>query len=418
MQAEEMEDVQRFTERARRWVVQNIPPLDPSNQIGSDGEDQPEQIARARQLQRAIFDAGLAGIRYPQDYGGMGLTREHQLAWRGLMEDRDVAFMSAFKVSQAIVGPTLLDCGTEEQRKLHVPAILRGEEFWVQFLSEPSAGSDLASLLTRADRVDDSYLINGTKIWSTAADTADFAMVLARTDFDVAKHKGLSMFILPVHNVGVTIRPIQLSTGQADFCEEFLDDVLVPAENLVGQENDGWNVVMSLFQHERNMVGGNSLNDFEAPGVGDNAVRTEEQMVALARGVGKSNDPHTRQLIGEALVLDRLADHTIDRVNALVRKGGLPPAGASILKLMRSLSKYRIKELAVEIGGTEAVMKGADHEIGQHGHLWLVARAGSISGGTNEMQRNAISERVLGLPRDPPADANLTFRQALGQRRT
>jgi alkylation response protein AidB-like acyl-CoA dehydrogenase len=323
----------------------------------------------------------------------------------------------SFKVTHAIMGPTLLDFGTEEQKTRHIPAMLRGDELWVQFLSEPSAGSDLASLLTRADRSDDSYVINGSKIWSTGADVADYALCLARTNLDVGKHAGLSMLILPIDSPGITLRPIQLATGRADFCEEFFDDVIVPRANLVGDENDGWAVVMRLFYHERNMVGGDSINDAEAAVVGESAASAEEELIPLARSVGKAKDSHVRQLIGEALALDRAASYAIDRVNEEINLGVIPASGASILKLLRSQSKYRIKEIALEIGGVDVVMKGGDDQTGVHGHHWLVARIGTIAGGSSEMQRNAISERILGLPRDVAADANLTFREILAQRK-
>ena len=413
----EVEDLESFIARARKWALENLPVAVDNAQARADAEDHVSQVAKARRTQRLIFDGGFAGLRYPKEYGGQGLTREHQLAWREVTADRDIGCLSQFKVTHGIMGPTMLDFGTEEQKHQHIPAMLRGDELWVQFLSEPSAGSDLASLLTRAQREGDVYVLNGSKIWSTFAHISDYAFVLSRTNLDVPKHSGLSMLILPIHSKGVTLRTIQLSTGSAEFCEEFFDDVIVPVTDIVGQENDGWNVVMRLFFHERNMVGGNSLNDQDAAGVGESAVSTEEELLALAHSVGNSNDSHTRQLIGEALVLDRLADHTIQRVNALMKAGALPGPGASIVKLMRSLSKYRFKEIALEVGGAHVVFGGAADEVGGHGHRWLVARVGTIAGGSSEMQRNAISERVLGLPRDPSPDTQLPFRDVLSQRK-
>jgi alkylation response protein AidB-like acyl-CoA dehydrogenase len=259
-------------------------------------------------------------------------------------------------------------------------------------------------------------VLEGSKIWSTGADVSDFALVLVRTDLDLPKHRGLSMLILPIRSPGVTVRPIQLVTGRADFCEEFFDEVQLPATSIIGQENDGWNVLMRLFFHERNMVGGNSLNDFGLAGFREGAASAEEMLITLAKSVGKSNDPYTRQLVGEAIVLDRLADHTIARVNAQMKVGSMPAPSASIVKLMKSLSQYRFREIALAIGGARVAMNGADDEIGIHGHRWLVARVDTIAGGTNEMQRNAISERVLGLPREPAIDVDSPFREVLAKR--
>jgi alkylation response protein AidB-like acyl-CoA dehydrogenase len=191
--------------------------------------------------------------------------------------------------------------------------------------------------------------------------------------------------------------------------------VVVPVDDSVGQENDGWNVVMRLFFHERNTSGGNSLNDLAVAGIGESAVSVRDELVTLARTVGKAHDIHVRQLIGEALILDRLIDPTIQRVNALMTSGALPGPGASIVKYMRSVTKYRLKEIALEIGGAHSVLN-ASSEVGGPGQRWLVARIKTIAGGTSEMQRTAISERVLGLPRDPAPDTHLPYRDVLAKR--
>jgi alkylation response protein AidB-like acyl-CoA dehydrogenase len=411
----DVEDLESFTNRARSWVVQNLPAIaDRANPF--DSEDHATQVAEARRLQRLVFEGGFAGLRYPKEYGGQGLTRDHQLAWREVTADRDLGPLRYFKVTLGIMGPTLLDFGEEEAKRQHIPAMLRGEELWVQFLSEPSAGSDLASLLTRAQREGDAYVVNGSKTWSTFAQFADFAMLLARTNVDVPKHSGLTMLLLPTHCEGVTMRPIRLVTGSAEFCEEFFDDVIVPATDIVGQENDGWNVVMRLFFHERNNSGDNSLNDQAIAGIGESTEDPQGKLLALARSVGKSKDSHTRQLVAEALILERLIDPTVARINALLKSGSMPGPGASIVKYVRSVTKYRIKEIALEIGGARTVLDSSD-EAGGHGQRWLTARIKTIAGGTSEMQRTAISERVMGLPRDPSPDTQLPFRDVLARRK-
>jgi alkylation response protein AidB-like acyl-CoA dehydrogenase len=411
----DVEDLESFTTRARSWVVQNLPARADLEHL-PENEDNDAQVVEARRLQRLLFDGGFAGLRYPKEYGGQGLTREHQLAWRVVTADRDLRPLRHFKVTLGIMGPTLLDFATEVSKRQHIPAMLRGEELWVQFLSEPSGGSDLASLLTRAQREGDAYVVNGSKTWSTFAQFADFALLLARTNVDVPKHSGLTMLLLPTRSEGVTMRPIRLVTGSAEFCEEFFDDVVVPVTDIVGQENDGWNVVMRLFFHERNNSGDNSLNDQAIAGIGESTEDPRGQILALARSVGKSKDSHTRQLVAEALILERLIDPTVSRVNALLESGSMPGPGASIVKYVRSVTKYRIKEIALEIGGAQTVFNSSD-EAGGHGPRWLTARIKTIAGGTSEMQRTAISERVMGLPRDPSPDTQLPFRDVLAKRK-
>jgi alkylation response protein AidB-like acyl-CoA dehydrogenase len=404
-----------FGARARAWVVRNLPPAGGPEGLEVNDEDEARIVAEARHLQKLIFDAGFAGIRYPTEYGGQGLTRAHQLAWREA--GAGYKLPSAFNVTHGILAPTLLQFGTEVQKARHLPAILSGQELWVQFLSEPSSGSDLASLLTRAERDGDTFVLNGSKIWSTGAHYSDYAMVLVRTNPDVPKHSGLSMLYMPIRSPGVTVTPIKLVTGGSHFCQEFFDDVVLPASSLIGAENDGWRIASGLLFHERNMVGGNSLNDHVATVSREGAADSGHELVALARAVGRSQDAHTRQLLAEALILQALEGPTISRVNAQLSAGRMPPQGAAIVKLLSSLSQYRIKEIALEIGGTRATMNGSDDPVGVHAQRWLAARIGTIAGGSNEMQRNVISERVLGLPRESSPDRDVPFSQVLASRR-
>ena len=211
MGTSETESVESFRERAARWVRENLEPLTRYEGLEAENEDQLKMVAEARSLQRRIFEAGFAGIRYPREYGGLGLSHEHQLAWREAATGYRVPH--AFTATHGIMGPTLLEFASEEQKRRHLPVMLKGEELWVQFLSEPSGGSDLAGLLTRAERDGGNFRLTGSKIWSTGAHYADYAVVLARTNIDVPKHQGLSMFMMPVHSPGVTINPIRLVTG-------------------------------------------------------------------------------------------------------------------------------------------------------------------------------------------------------------
>ncbi len=409
----ERESADSFYGRAKAWIAGNLPRSDRS--VGFEVDDEAERalIEEARHLQRKIFDAGFAGIRYPPEYGGLGLTRDHQLAWARAANGYRLP--SLFNVTHGIIGPTILEFGTEVQKTRFLPAMLRGEELWVQLLSEPSGGSDLAGLLTRATRDGDTYVVNGSKTWSTRAQFSDFAMALVRTDFDAPKHRGLSMIVFPMSSAGMTVRPIKLSTGASHFCEEFLDDVAVPSANLIGEENDGWRVASGLLYHERATVGGNSLNDHLLTSSSPEPV--EDELVTLAKRLGVHTDPVVRQLIGEALVLRGLSEPTIQRINSLLQGGQMPPQASAILKLLGSTVQLRLSEIAMEIGGIRAAVPD-DDDASTYGLRWLGARTTTIAGGSSEIQRNQISERILGLPPEPSPDKGVPFRQVLSNRRT
>ena len=412
----EQETPEAFRERARAWVVQNLTRADhQGDNFEADDEEKLRIVAEDRELQKAIFDAGFAGIRYPAEYGGQGLTREHQLAWHQATAGYRVP--TVFRVTHGIIGPTMLDFGTEEQKARYLPAMLDGRELWVQFLSEPSGGSDLAGLLTRADRDGEVFRLNGSKIWSTGAHFCDYAMVLARTNMDVPKHAGLSMFMMPVRSPGVTVTPIKLVTGGSHFCQEFFDDVQLDPSQVIGLENDGWRTASKMLFHERNMLGGNSLNDNESFGVDDASGDSLSELVAVAKATGRSNDSYIRQLIGEAVILETLGQPTTSRINASLRAGRLPEAAASILRLMAALTGYRRREIAMEIAGTQGVMRGAGDPAGAQGQRWLGARISTVGGGSQEMQRNGISERILGLPREATPDRGVPFSEVLASRR-
>lgn len=410
---ETTESVQEFRDRAALWAKENLEPASAQDGImESDDDQQARIVSESRVLQRKIFDAGFAGIRYPKEYGGLGLTREYQLAWREATAGYRLPQL--FNVTHGILGPTLLEFGTEEQKRKHLPAMLNGDELWVQFLSEPSGGSDLAGLLTRATPDGDTFLLNGSKIWSTGAHFSNYAMVLARTNSDVPKHRGLSMFMLPIRSEGVTVNPIKLVTGGSHFCQEFFDDVVLTRDSLIGEENDGWRIATGLLFHERNMIGANSLNDHAAA---DGEADPDDDVIALARAVGRTDDPNVRQLIGQALVLQHIAGPTIARINALIKSGEMPPTAASLVKLMGAVQQFDIKEIGLKIGGVRAVMAGKTDVAGSQAQRWLGARTGRIAGGSDEMQRNGISERVLGLPREPTPDRDIPFSEVLARRR-
>jgi alkylation response protein AidB-like acyl-CoA dehydrogenase len=412
----EQETPQAFRRRARAWVEQNLPRADGGGEgLEVDDETERRRAAEDRELQKKIFDGGFAGIRYPVQYGGQGLTRPHQLAWHEATAGYRVPM--TFRVTHAILGPTMLDFGTEEQKAAHIPAMLDGRELWVQFLSEPSGGSDLAGLLTRADRDGDVFRLSGSKIWSTGAHFSDYTMVLARTNMDVPKHAGLSLFMMPIRSPGVTVTPIKLVTGGSHFCQEFFDDVLLSPDQLIGEENDGWRVASKLLNHERNMLGGNGMNDHEVSGDGESDGDAIGELIALVKAVGRGQDSTARQLLGEAVILETLGGALVDRINAQQRAGRMPETAASILRLMGGLTGYRLREIALDLAGTGGVMRGGGDPVGVFAQRWLGARISTVGGGSQEMQRNGISERVLGLPREATPDRGVPFSEVLAARR-
>jgi alkylation response protein AidB-like acyl-CoA dehydrogenase len=411
---DDLESLNSFRERARPFISANLPKADPN------GPRSRLSMAQAKELQAVIFDAGFAGIAVPSEYGGAGLTLAHQKVWAE--EVAGYVVPAALFVSIGMLGITLLDEGSEALKQRHLPRILRGEEVWIQLLSEPSGGSDMAGVMTRATRDGDTWVVNGAKMWSTGAGDADYGMCLARTDWEVPKHEGLSMFAVPLKAPNVVIEPIvSIGGGPAHFFQEFFDDVAIPSENLIGQENQGWSVAHTLLFHERNATSGvgHGLGlgggHEEGGGTGGHGV---EDLVRYAQMAGTLDEPVTRQLIGEAYVLRRAASHVGDRVTVGMRTGAFKGDWGSLLKLGLGLDTLRRGEIGVSVAGADGVIWSDDGNAdqGTAGRTWLDARGISIAGGTNEMQRNIVSERLLGMPREPSTDRGVPFSEVVRRR--
>jgi alkylation response protein AidB-like acyl-CoA dehydrogenase len=311
-----------------------------------------------------------------------------------------------------ILAPTLLDFGTHEQKLRHLPPILRGEALWVQFLSEPSGGSDLAGVLTRAERDGDVFVLNGSKIWSSGAYLSDWAMCLARTNWDVPKHRGLTMFLLPIHQPGVTVEQIRQVDGSMEFCQEFFDDVAVPASDVLGEVDDGWTVATRLLVHERNATGGGSAYT-SGRSSGPDAHEVNSSISDLAVEAGRQGDPHVRQLVGEERARQIVGGQLVRRITKGVRTGAMPAAASSLLKLYTATSAMRRSQIALEIGGHRTVIWPTDDAsvAKAHGVYSLWRQGISLGGGSNEIQRNIISERLLGMPREFAADREVPYRE-------
>jgi alkylation response protein AidB-like acyl-CoA dehydrogenase len=400
------EDLDAYRERLRAWLADNMPKLDP----GVDWDplhDDDDRASRARELQRRLFDGGFAGICYPREYGGQGLPIEYQRVFD--QESMGYELPALFSVpTLSICGPTVLEFGTEAQKQRYIPAFIRGDELWVQFMSEPSGGSDMAGALTRATRDGDVFLLNGSKIWSTYAYRSDFALCLARTNWDVPKHRGLTMFIVPIHHPGITVKQIMMVDGTEEFCQEFFDDAAIPAENVLGQVDDGWTVATRLLFHERAAVGGASPYTS-----GRSAGRAEtigDDLVGLAKARGKADDPLVRRLIGQVEALSIVQGQLAQRVRTGLETGHFPGPAGSLVRLYAGTATVERTNIALEIAGDEAVVWAGDAD-GRFGIAYIKRQSTSLGGGSTEMARNIISERILGMPREYAADRDVAFRE-------
>lgn len=400
-----------FRERARVFLAENLPRMDAQPGVPRFGE--------ARMLQATLFDGGFAGIAFPRKYGGAGLSLEHQVVFA--QEAAPYRMPTPLGISVAMLGATLLDCGSEVLKARHIPAILRGDEVWLQLLSEPSGGSDMAAAMTRATHTGDGWLINGAKTWTTGSDNADYGMCLARTNLDVPKHSGLSMFALPLDAAGVTIEPIRSARGgPAHFFQEFFDDVRLSDDSVIGDVNDGWAVAHRLLYHERNATAGvghgrgygRAEDNQEITGTGI------DDLLALSRAAGTVDDPVARQLLAEAHISAVTAEQVSDRVMTGLRTGAFTGQWGSLLKLGMGIAAPRRGEIGLAIAGASGVTWAVDasDDCDFHASRWLTSRDIAIAGGTNEMQRNIVSERLLGMPRERAFDRDVAFRQVIDRR--
>jgi alkylation response protein AidB-like acyl-CoA dehydrogenase len=405
-----MEDIDVFRQRARNFIHENLRPMGSTVLAQHKANTDEEELASVnhdRALQRALFDAGLAGVCVPVEYGGRGLTPQHQ---RALNEE-----LVGFEYPRRLQAPTfapcaavILECGTEAQKLRHLPAILKGEEVWLQMLSEPSGGSDVAGALTSAVRDGDEWVLNGSKVWTTGAWWSDWALCLVRTNWDVPKHRGLTVFMLPIKQAGIEVHRIEMLNGNMEFCQEFLTDVRVPDSDRVGEVDEGWTVGTRWLFHERML--------FNSPlvtiPVGAPKGRTgAASIVDIARAAGSLNDPLTRGLIGESRMLDVVGQALQRRISEGIASRVISDQSAAIGRCFSGYASSRKATIGFEVAGTSGgVWSDDDGAVAGCGTEFLVRQAGSIGGGTTEISRNIVSERVLGMPREASGDHGTPFR--------
>ncbi|MGH7308695.1 MAG: acyl-CoA dehydrogenase [Candidatus Rokuibacteriota bacterium] len=386
-----------FRSRVRSWLKANIPSEWRSRMAASADVPRPEAYDLLRRWQRQLYDGGFVGLTWPREYGGQGLTfLEEMILHQEMALAKAPPILNILGVGMA--GPTIIAYGSEAQKQRYPARILSCEEIWCQGYSEPNAGSDLASLQTRAAKDGEHWVINGQKVWTSLAHVADWMMLLARTDPEAPRHKGITYFLLDMRAPGVTVRPLRQITGDPEFNEVFFDNVRVHESQILGGLNNGWQVGLTTLMYERLALGfGLQVRlRIALDGLVELARRMEKDGRTLTR------DPVMRQKIAQLWIETECLKYTGARAITRLLRGEMPGPEASTGKMIWVDTHQRLQELAMEIQGPYSQLtRGSDWAV--EGGLWhytfLRSRANSIEGGTTEVQKNIIGERVLGLPK-------------------
>jgi acyl-CoA dehydrogenase len=397
--------LEAFRDSTRTWLEENCPssmrtPMVPE-EIVWGGRDAEYVNPESKLWLDRMGEKGWTCPTWPQEYGGGGLSKEEAAVLKDELSRINARIaLTSFGIS--MLGPVLLEYGTHEQKMEHIPKIVRGEIRWCQGYSEPGAGSDLASLGTKAILDGDDYIVNGSKVWTSYADKADWIFCLVRTDFEVPKHSGISFLLFDMKSEGVTTKPILLISGSSPFCETFFDDVRVPASQLMGRLNEGWTIAKRLLQHERTMISGFGL----ASGQGDRGGTTSTTASLEGAAMHYRGD---KERVSDPVLRDQIAQFKIDsdafaltsqRSMEESKQGG-PNATSSMLKYYGCELNKRRYELFLKAMGSQGL--GWEGDSFQADELqvtreWLRSKANSIEGGTLEVQLNIVAKRVLGLP--------------------
>jgi alkylation response protein AidB-like acyl-CoA dehydrogenase len=387
-----------FRAEARAWLEAHAVPKghpdDFSSGVWSGEHDEDAYVARCRVWQRTLFDGGWAGITWPKKFGGRGGKPIEQAIFNQEQARFGVS-TGAFMIAVGMAGPTIVAHGTPEQQERHLPSMLRGDDLWCQLFSEPDAGSDLAGLTTRATRDGDEWVIDGQKVWTSSSERAAWGILLARSDWDVPKHKGITYFLLDMATPGITIRPLRQMTGESHFSEVFLEDVRIPDANVLGEPGEGWRIAQTTLTSERSSIAGGANVDPDA-------------LAALARQHGRADEPVVRQAVARVHIQAELLRFLRYRTQTALSQGRPPGQEASVMKLAHSRYMRALTRAAVHIQGAEGQLAPSD--------MWrlrfLHAPSLGIAGGSDQVQANIIGERALGLPQEPRGDRDAPFRQA------
>jgi alkylation response protein AidB-like acyl-CoA dehydrogenase len=357
--------------------------------------DEHSAVANAKQWRNTMFDAGFGWIAGPEQYGGRGLTPEYQRAYNEVAGGYRTPDESPFVIGLGMVAPTILAHGIEDVKQRYLQALWRGEIIGCQLFSEPIAGSDLAGIQTRAERDGDEWVLTGQKVWTSGAQFSDIGEIITRTSPDKPKHKGLTMFLIDMHDPGIEVRPLRQMTGGASFNEVFLNEVRVPDTHRLGDVDEGWGVALTTLMNERMAIGAGG------GGGGSAADRQFIRFVQMAQHFDRNRDPVVRQKITSYYVHSQAARLTNARAVAKVKAGQTPGPELSIAKLASTNNMQRAAQLAAEILGPRLVADSGEWGTYAWSEMVLGVPGGRIAGGTDEVMHNILGERVLGLPKEP-----------------
>jgi alkylation response protein AidB-like acyl-CoA dehydrogenase len=376
---------EKFRDDLRGWLAKVLPTLPPK----PPADDWESRRKYDTNWQRLLHEARYAGVDWPAEFGGRGATPTEALIFLEETERAGAPYVGVNFVGLLHAGPTLIAEASDEQRAAHLPRILKGEEVWCQGFSEPGAGSDLASLSCRAERVGDEYVVNGQKIWTSFAQVADYCELLVRTDTKAPKHRGITWLICPMDTPGIEVRPMRTIQGSSEFSEVFFTDVRIPVGNRVGEENDGWRVAMVTFSFERGTAFTSELIQ---------SMLLLRRLVSYAKEAGTWSDGGVRRELAHlSAELDALWALTKRNVTQAERDG-VPGPGGSVFKLHYSEVRHKMGDLAMRILDRASIALG-DGDTAEHVRGWMHAMSLTIAAGTSQIQRNIVAERVLGLPR-------------------
>ena len=395
-----------FRTEAHAWLAANAElkrPDDPAQDILSGERTDDATIQAAKDWQKKKYDAGWACITWPVEYGGRGASAIQNVVWNQ-EEGKFRTAPNIFGIGIGMCGPTIMTHGTDEQKQRWIPPLMSGEDVWCQLFSEPAAGSDLAGLRSTAVREGDEWVINGQKIWTTGAQFCDWGIIVVRSDPNVAKHAGLSYFVVDMHSPGIEVRPITQINGGQGFNEVFFSDVRIPDRNRLSEVGNGWAVAITTLMNERASIGGGG-----GGGVGDILRMAQETEL---NGKPAIEDSAVRQRIAEFYTRSKGLQYTGYRTLTALSRGQTPGPEASLGKLVAGELSQDMAQFGMELGGLAGGLNDREHSLmeGTWQERYLAIPGLRIAGGTDEVLRNIISERVLRLPPEARADKGIAFR--------
>ena len=367
-----------------------------------DRDTELADVRKAQAWRATKFDAGFGWIGGPRQYGGRELPNAYDRLWNSLESQYQVPNQGAFTIGLGMVAPTFLAHGSDAAKELYLKKMYRGDLVGCQLFSEPGAGSDLASLQTKAEKDGDEWVITGQKVWTTGAQYSDVGEIIARTDPDLPKHKGLTGFIVDMRAPGVEIRPLRQMTGGSSFNEVFFNEVKVRDDHRLGDVNNGWNVALTTLMNERAAIG--------AGGGGGGGINLYARVIEMVRYFGLDSDPIVRNELANLIIHNKVAGYNNQRAMDKIKAGQLPGPEMSIAKLAGTMNSTRLGAFISKVLGPKLIADSGEWGTFQWNQLVLGAPGGRIAGGSDEVMRNIVGERVLGLPKDAGIDSKSPFR--------